>query len=93
MFERESNAATGLPQWRCTNRVTCKERTWRNIPCTHDNEHAGLVHAGELVFGKPHCSVHTCANCVPASQAYVTAVTGGLPASDLIPFTRKAAAE
>lgn len=88
MFELEANAATGMAQWRCVNRVTCKERTWRNIPCRHDSEHAGLVHAGELKFSKPHCSVHTCPGCVPASQAYVTAVTGGLPASELIPFTR-----
>lgn len=53
------------------------------LPCDHDPE--GFVEAGQL-FGGAFCSVVTCRACVAASQAHVTAVTRGLPASDLIPF-------
>lgn len=90
-FVPERNATTGEKQSRCVNREACRDR--QRPPCTHYSWHAGYVHAGELVVGKPHRSVHTCPACVKASQAYVTAVTGGLPASDLTPFTRKAVTE
>lgn len=89
-FQRVSNAATGEAEWRCRNTMACTERTWRQVPCDHNDDHVGRVQAGELVLGKRHCSVYTCHACVPASREYVTRVTGGLPASDLILFEESA---
>ncbi|MFJ4653783.1 hypothetical protein ACIP5Y_21160 [Nocardia sp. NPDC088792] len=56
-------------------------------PCDHDNAVAGRVEAGRLDGGR-YCSVVTCAACLISSQGYVQAITN-LPASELIPFTRK----
>lgn len=88
-FYRVSNPHTGIPEWLCASQSSCRERM-RNepLPCDHDKDQIGRVQAGELKLGRPHCSVYTCRACAPASQQYVTRHTGGLPASDLIPFDR-----
>lgn len=61
-------------------------------PCVHDDTIGRVEADSRKHSGGKYISITTCGACLIASQGFVQAVTNA-PASELIPFERKAAVE